>query len=256
MSLPEFELNGLIALITGGGQGMGRGMALALARAGADVAVVSRTPTDLDEVAGEITALGRRALAVPADVSDVDSIHRMVDATMGHFGRIDVLVTAAGIILRNSAVGYTPDDWDRLMGINLKGRFFTCQAVGERMLAQGSGSIINLGSLTVSVGIPGVAIYAVANGGIAQMTRTLSAEWAPQGVRVNCIAPGTFATRTTAGIVNDPEQAATRLRRIPQGRFGDPMTDLNGAVVFLASPASAYVTGHILYVDGGSISAY
>lgn len=256
MSLPEFDLSGMVALVTGGGQGMGRGMALALARAGADVAVVSRTPADLDEVAGEIEGLGRRALAVPADVSDVDSIHRMVDATMAHFGRIDILLTAAGIIIRNSATGYTPDDWDRLMSINLKGRFFTCQAVGERMLAQGRGSIINLGSLTVSVGIPGVAIYAVANGGIAQLTRTLSAEWAPRGVRVNCIAPGTFATRTTTSIVNDPEQAATRLRRIPQGRFGDPASDLDGAVVFLASPASAYVTGHILYVDGGSIAAY
>lgn len=256
MSLSSFDLSGMTALVTGGGLGMGRGMALALARAGADVAVVSRTPSDLEAVAGEIRGLGRRGLAVPADVSDVDAIRRMVDTVAAEFGRIDILVTAAGIIIRNAAVGYTPEDWDRLMSINLKGRYFTCQAVGERMLAQGSGSIINLGSLTTAVGIPGVAIYAVANGGIAQLTRTLAAEWTPGGVRVNCIAPGTFVTRTTEGLLADPAQTASRLRRIPLGRFGDPAADLDGAVVYLASPASAYVSGVIFYVDGGSMAAY
>jgi 2-dehydro-3-deoxy-D-gluconate 5-dehydrogenase len=256
MSLPSLSLNGMTALVTGAGQGMGRGMALALARAGADVTVVSRTPSDLDEVAGEIEGLGRKALAVPADVADVDSIHRMVDTVAAQFGRIDILVTAAGIIIRNKALDYTPDDWDRLMSINLKGRFFTCQAVGERMIAQGGGSIINVGSLTTQVGLPDVAIYAVANGGIAQLTRTLSAEWAPLGVRVNCIAPGTFVTRTTQGHLSDPEMAAHRLRRIPMGRFGDPAADLDGAVVYLASPAASYVTGHILFIDGGSIASY
>lgn len=256
MSASGFDLTGKTALVTGGGLGMGRGMALALARAGADVAVVSRTPADLEAVAAEIRSLGRHALTAPADVSNVDAIQRMVDQVAREFGRIDILVTAAGIILRNSAVGYTPDDWDRLMNINLKGRYFTCQAVGEHMLAQGSGSIINLGSLTTTVGIPGVAIYAIANGGIAQMTRTLAAEWAPGGVRVNCIAPGTFITRTTEGLLADPEQTATRLRRIPMGRFGDPASDLDGAVVYLASPAASYVTGVIFYIDGGSIAAY
>ncbi len=256
MSLDSLSLNGMTALVTGAGQGMGRGMALALALAGADVAVVSRTQSDLDEVAGQIRGLGRKALVVPTDVGDLDAIRRMVDHVATEFGRIDVLVTAAGIIIRNSALDYTPDDWDRLMTINLKGRFFTCQAVGERMIEQGGGSIINVGSLTTAVGLPGVAIYAIANGGIAQLTRTLAAEWAPKNVRVNCIAPGTFITRTTQAHLTDPEMAAHRLRRIPMGRFGDPATDLDGAVVFLASPASSYVTGHLLFVDGGSIASY
>ena len=257
MALESLELTGKTALVTGAGRGMGRGMAIALARAGANVAVVSRTAEDLAEVAGTVEALGRRALPVSADVGDVGSIRQMVDTVAAAFGHIDILVTAAGIIVRNRAEEYTPEEWDRLMAINLKGRFFTCQAVGKRMLAQpGGGSIVNIGSLTSGIGLAGVAVYAVSNGGIAQMTRTLSAEWSPQGVRVNCIAPGTFVTRTTAAVLNDPEKAEVRLRRIPQGRFGDPDQDLNGAVIFLASPAASYVTGQILYVDGGAISAY
>lgn len=256
MGLASLELTGLKALVTGAGQGMGRGMALALAEAGADVAVVSRSRSDLETVAADIEKHGRRGLVVPADMSQVDDIQRMVDAVATAFGRIDILVTAAGIIIRGKAVDYTPDDWDRLMTINLKGRYFTCQAVGKLMLAQGSGSIINISSLTSAVGIPGVAIYAVANGGILQMSRALAAEWAPSGVRVNCIGPGTFVTRTTSGLLSDPESSATRLRRIPLGRFGDPETDLAGAVVYLASPAAAYVTGQVFYIDGGALGAY
>jgi len=257
MSLDSLSLEGKNALVTGAGRGMGRGMAVALAKAGANVAVVSRSQDDLNEVAAEIEAVGRRAVPVTADVGDVDSIRAMVGTVAEAFdSRIDILVTAAGIIVRNQAAEYTPEEWDRLMAINLKGRFFTCQAVGKLMLAQGQGSIINIGSLTCGIGLPGVAVYAVANGGIAQMTRTLSAEWCPQGVRVNCIAPGTFVTRTTEAVLTDPEKAEVRLRRIPQGRFGDPAKDLDGAVVFLASDAAAYVTGQILYIDGGAISAY
>jgi 2-deoxy-D-gluconate 3-dehydrogenase len=257
MSLESLQLDGKTALVTGAGRGMGRGMAIALAKAGADVAVVSRSQEDLEEVAGEIEAVGRRALPVTADVGDVDSIQAMVAKVAEAFAeRIDILITGAGIIVRNQATEYTSEEWDRLMSINLKGRFFTCQAVGKYMLAQGSGSIINVGSLTCGIGLPGVAVYAIANGGIAQLTRTLSAEWCPRGVRVNCIAPGTFVTRTTSAILSGAEKAEVRLRRIPQGRFGDPSKDLDGAAVFLASEAASYVTGQVLYVDGGAISAY
>ena len=254
--LSELMLTGKKALVTGAGRGMGKGMAVALARAGADVAVVSRTKADLEETAQAIEAVGQVALAVVADTADVAAIQTMADTVYKEWGRIDILVTAAGIVVRSKAENYTEEEWDRLHNINLKGRFFTSQSVGRIMLAQGSGSIIHVGSLTCGIGLPGVAIYAIANGGIAQMTRTLSAEWSPQGVRVNCIAPGTFVTRTTADVLSDPERAAVRLRRIPQGRFGDPDADLNGAAVFLASDAASYVTGQVLYVDGGAITAY
>jgi NAD(P)-dependent dehydrogenase (short-subunit alcohol dehydrogenase family) len=140
-------------------------------------------------------------------VGRVADIERMVDTVAGAWGRIDVLVTAAGIIVRNQAENYSEEEFDRLMAINLKGRFFTCQAVGRVMLGQeGGGSIINIGSLTCGIGLAGVAVYAVANGGIAQLTRTLSAEWSPKSVRVNCIAPGTFVTRTTEAVLNDPKR--------------------------------------------------
>lgn len=255
--LAELSLVGKKALVTGAGRGMGKGMAVALARAGADVAVVSRTRADLDETAQAIEGVGCVALPVVADVSKVDSIRAMVNEVHQAFGQIDVLITGAGIVVRNKAEEYSEEEWDRLHSINLKGRFFACQAVGKIMLAQETGgSIINVGSLTCGIGLPGVAIYAIANGGIAQLTRTLSAEWSPKGVRVNCIAPGTFVTSTTADVLNDPEKAAVRLRRIPQNRFGDPDKDLNGAAVFLASDSASYVTGQVLYVDGGAITAY
>ena len=255
-TLLELSLVGKKALVTGAGRGMGRGMAVALARAGADVAVVSRTLEDLKETAHAIEEAGQTALPVVADVSNVASIQDMVRTVHDSFGRIDILITGAGIVVRNKAEEYSEEEWDRLHAINLKGRFFVCQAVGKIMIAQGSGSIINIGSLTCGIGLPGVAIYAIANGGIAQMTRTLSAEWCGRGVRVNCIAPGTFVTDTTRDVLSDPEKAATRLRRIPQNRFGDPDKDLNGAAVFLASDAAGYVTGQVLYVDGGAITAY
>lgn len=248
--MPNFSLGGRVALVTGGSRGLGRAIALALAEAGAKVAVVSKTGEGLADTVAEIEALGAQTLAGTGDVSNPKECERIVQNTYERFGRVDVLVNAAGVNRRLASVAVSEAEWDWIVDTNLKGTFFMCQAVGKIMIAQKSGSIINIASLLSAVGIPTLAPYAAAKAGVLGLTRVLAAEWGPYGVRVNAIAPGYFRTRMTEGLFADPIWVEGLLRQVPLGRPGDPQ-DLAGIAVFLASEASAYLTGQVIYVDGG-----
>lgn len=248
--MPSLRLGGCAALVTGGSRGLGLGMALALAHSGADVALAARSERQLEEAAALVRATGRQALVLPTDVSDVGAVQKTVRDAHDHFGRLDVLVNAAGVNLRQSADTFTETDWEALMNVNLKGAFFACQAAGELMRAQGGGKIINLGSLSFEIVVPNIALYAISKGGMRQMTRALAVEWAKDNVQVNAIAPGRFWTAMTDSVFSDPELYESAVSVIPQGRPGVP-SDLAGATVLLASSASDYITGQTIVVDGG-----
>ncbi len=247
--MPSLRLDGRAALVTGGSRGLGLGMALALAHSGADVALAARSESQLEEAAALVRETGRDALVLPTDVSDVNAVQKTVRDAHAHFGRLDVLVNAAGVNLRQRAETFTEADWDTLMNVNLKGAFFACQAAGELMRARG-GKIINLGSLSFEIVIPNVALYAISKGGMRQMTRALAVEWAKDNVQVNAIAPGRFWTAMTDAVFSDPELYDSAVSVIPQGRPGVP-SDLAGTTVLLASDASNYITGQTIVVDGG-----
>jgi len=225
-------------------------MALTLAQAGADVAVAARTRGDVEKAARLIEKLGRRALGLETDVGRVEEARGAVSRTAEHFGRLDVLVNAAGINIRQPADTFTEEDWDRLMAINLKGAFFACQEAGRIMRRQGKGKIVNVGSLSFEIVIPNIALYATSKGGLRQMTRALALEWAAQGVCVNAIAPGRFWTQLTDAVFSRPELYDSAVSVIPMGRPG-VAADLAGATLLLASDASDYITGQTLVVDGG-----
>ncbi len=246
-----FDLTGRTALVTGASRGLGHGMALALARAGADIAVTSRTVESLHETVAAIEALGRRAVAVELDVVQEASIVEGVAAAIAGLGRLDVLVNNAGCNVRTPSLDLAWDDWNRVLDTNLRGAFFVAQAVARDMAGRGSGRIVNIGSLTSALAAVGLPAYSASRGGIRQLTMTLAAEWAQYGITVNCLAPGWFHTAQNDVLFRDPTWVAAVTERIPAARTGVP-EDLDGAVVFLASDASAYVTGHTLYVDGGA----
>lgn len=250
MTLNSFSLAGRTALVTGAGRGLGRGMALGLAEAGADVVLAGRTVETLESVAREIGALGREALPVVADVTSPADQDQLVRLAMGRFGRIDVLVNNAGATFRTPSEDYPEEQWDRVMNVNLKGPFQLMQQVGRVMIAQGGGSIINVGSLIAVIGMPNIPAYAASKAGIEELTRCLAVEWAKHHIRVNAITPGYFRTDMTAGLDQDPDRGPKIALRIPMKRWGEP-ADLKGVVVFLASDASAYVTGVSIPVDGG-----
>ncbi len=250
-----FSLEGKVALVTGGSRGLGQAMALALAKAGADVAVASRSQSQLEKVADEIRALGVRSLPVVADVSKLDAVHEMVKRVMTDFSQIDILVNAAGVNKRMPSVDVSLELWEHIIGINLKGTFLCCQAVAPHMIKQRSGVIINIASLLSAIGIPSLAPYAASKSGVVGLTRVLAAEWAPYGVRVNCIGPGYFRTEMNRALFADEKWVNRLLRRVPLGRAGTP-EDLAGSVVFLASEASSYITGQVLYVDGGFLASW
>jgi len=250
MDLQAFDLTGRVALVTGASRGLGRAMALALAQAGADMALAARGAEALQQAAAEVRALGRKALIVPTDVTQVSQIEALVHATIEGFGRLDILIPAAGINIRGPAIDFAEADWDRVMAVNLKAVFFTCQAAARGMIRQGSGSIVTVASLATTFGFPNIIAYCASKGGVGQLTKALASEWAPYGVRVNGVAPGYYRTAMTEPLFQDAEFVRYLHSRIPMNRPGVP-EDLAGAVVFLASDASAYVTGQILYVDGG-----
>jgi gluconate 5-dehydrogenase len=245
-----FDLTGQVAIVTGTSRGLGQYFACALAKAGADLVLTSRRRESLHEFESQITKLGRRCIALELDVRDEASIERMASEAEAAFGQIHILVNNAGCNVRKPALDVTWDDWNTVLDTNLRGSFFVARAVARGMIAHGYGRIVNIGSVTSVFGFAGLAPYCASRGGIRQLTMSLADDWGRHGVTVNCLAPGWFQTDQNKVLYEDPEWLAYLTDRIPVKRPGLP-NDLDGAVVFLASEASRYVTGQTLLVDGG-----
>ena len=244
-----FDLTGKVALVTGANTGLGQGLAAGLAEAGADIVAVGRTAPD--ETGKLIAGLGRKFAFVEADLAEPGVAERILQEAHAALGPADILVNNAGMIKRNDAVDFTESDWDDVMNVNLKTVFFLSQAFAKRAMGdQRKAKIINIASMLSFQGGIRVASYTASKSGVAGLTKLLANEWAAKGVNVNAIAPGYFATNNTAALRADEKRNAEILARIPAGRWGSP-SDLAGAAVFLASPASDYVHGVTLAVDGG-----
>lgn len=248
-----FDLTGRLAIVIGGTSGIGRAMALGLADAGADVVVTGRRESLVDEVAGEIEARGRRSLRMAADVADSAGLEEVKRACLAEFGRLDVMVYAAGTTKRVPTLEMQEADWARILDTNLTGMLRACQVFGKDMVARRSGRIIAIASLTSFVGMFEVAAYVASKAAVAGLTKALAVEWAPHGVNVNAIAPGVFRTALNSALL-DTARGQEFLARTPMRRFGQ-LEELVGAAVFLASDASAFVTGHVLAVDGGFLAS-
>ena len=244
-----FDLSGKVAMVTGAGRGLGRSSALALAEAGADIAAVSRTTDELESLADEVRGLGRQATVHTLDVRSIPDIRRTVDEVIGEHGGIDILVNNAGTNVQQDVLDVTEEAWDLVMSTNLKGAFFCAQTVGRHMVERGSGKIINMASTFANLGFFGRASYSASKGGVAQFTRVMAIEWSSKGVNVNAVGPTATLTQMNAQLFSDEAYAAKVISRIPAGRYAEPK-DVAGAVVYLASPASDMVHGHLLLVDG------
>ncbi|MBX2993006.1 MAG: 2-dehydro-3-deoxy-D-gluconate 5-dehydrogenase KduD [Bacteroidetes bacterium] len=246
--MTSFDLKRRSAIVTGASTGLGNGIARALAAAGADILMVDRTPREAG--IDEINEKGVRTVSLLADLSRKESIDEIVATAIREFGKIDILVNNAGIIRRAPAIDFSETDWEDVMNINAKAVFFLAQAAARDMMKRKYGKIINIASLLSFQGGIIVPSYAASKGAVAQVTKALANEWAQHGITVNAIAPGYMATNNTKALREDPVRSKAILDRIPAGRWGTP-EDLQGAAVFLASPASDYVNGHVLVVDGG-----
>ena len=247
-----FDLSGKVALVAGGSRGIGFAVAEGLASAGAKVVVANSTPDQGERAAAQIRAQGCDARAIPLDIRQRASIDTLVAATLKACGRIDILVNAIGVIRRGPIEAVTEDDWDTMMGVNLRGAFLLCQAVGREMIKARHGKIINISSNVSQVLQPHRGAYAVTKAGMSHLTRVLGLEWAPHGINVNAIAPAPTITDLNRKFFEDnPKDLEARKQSIPLGRLGAP-ADYVGAAVFLASKASDFVTGQTYFVDGGS----
>lgn len=244
-----FGLGGKVAIVTGATGGIGRAAALGLAEAGAHVVALGKTK-DPEVTCKEVRALGRESMGFQGDIAEGRFLDRVVCETLARWNHIDVLVNSAGMAVRAPAADFSDTDWDKVIDLNLTSLFRLCQRVGRQMIKQKSGKIINIASILSFVGGINVPAYAASKGGVAQVTKALANEWAPFQVNVNAIAPGYIATDLTEPLYNDPQRSKEIISRIPAGRWGRS-EDLVGAVVFLASPASDWVHGHVLVVDGG-----
>jgi len=242
------ELTGKVALVTGAAQGIGKAITLLLARHGADVIVGDVNVEKAEETAGEVLALGRQAMAVKVDVTHLQEVEAVVEGALQKFSRIDILINNAGIARDKLILRMSEEDWDAVVGVNLKGTFNCTKAVIKHMSKQRSGKIVNIASVVGEMGNPGQANYAASKAGVIGLTKTIAREFAQRGINVNAIAPGYIQTPMTDAL---PEKAKEELRRmIPMERLGQP-EDVAQAVLFLVSEASSYITGHILKVNGG-----
>ena len=246
-----FDLSGNVVVVTGGAGGIGHAQALGLADAGADVVVASRNFDHLEKVSEEIRNKGRESMAVSVDVTDENSVSDMVSTVLKTFPRIDILVNAAGISIRKPADIFPINEWQRVMDVNTRGTFLCCQAVGRDMIKQGGGKIINLSSVRGQYGLPtDYAAYCSSKGAVDTLTKTLACEWAKYNVLVNAVAPTIVETDLTRSALANPDYAKQMMSRIPLGKWAMP-EDIVGATIFFASKASDFITGQILYIDGG-----
>jgi NAD(P)-dependent dehydrogenase (short-subunit alcohol dehydrogenase family) len=249
--LDSFRLDGKVALVTGGARGLGLTMATALAEAGADVALSGRSLGSAEEAAAALAkATGRRAKAFAANVTSAADVERLAASVEAALGPIDILINNAGVNIRGTVDQLTEADWDSVIDTNLKGPFLCARAIGPGMVKRGWGRVVNLGSILGVVALGGRAPYASSKAGVINLTRVLALEWAGTGVTSNAICPGPFATEMNLPLLNDPVKYQEFVKKIPMGRWGE-LDELAGAVVFLASPASSFITGASLFVDGG-----
>ena len=245
-----FNLEGKIAIVTGSAQGLGQSMAIGLARYGCDVVIADIKTNKAQKVAETIKELGRKATIYNIDVSKIGQISKMVNEVVQEFHQIDILVNSAGIVIRKLVEDIKEKDWDAILDVNLKGTFFCCQIVGKQMIEQNKGKIINIASVSSIRGLPTRSVYAASKAGVAHVTRSIAIEWAKYNINVNCISPTVMETPLNVSIRNSKEKYDKLVSEIPMRRLGQP-EDLIGAVVYLASRASDFVTGHNLVVDGG-----
>ena len=245
-----FDLSGKVAIVTGASRGLGQYFGRTLAEAGADLVVTSRKVENCNRFKKEIESIGRHIIVLPLDVLAEESINNMVTKTIEYYGKIDILVNNAGCNIRKPVLEVTWDEWNKILNTNLRGQFFTAKAVAPHMIKNRYGRIINIGSVACVFGYAGITPYCASRGGVMQMTKSLADEWGECGINVNCLAPGWFKTKQNAVLYENKEWVEYITDRIPLKRTGKP-DDLSGSIIFLASDASEYITGQVLFVDGG-----
>ena len=254
MGYSALELNDKVAVVIGGTSGIGRAIANGLAEAGADVIPTSRRLEQVEEAAREIEARGRRTLRLTSDVSTRASLQQLLDAAVGAFGKVDILVNSAGRTMRGPTIDFTEEDWNSILDTNLTGTLRACQVFGRHMIERRYGRIINIASIASFVALLEVAAYSASKAAVAALTKSLAIEWAQYGVCVNAIAPGVFPTDLNRELLDGTQRGQEFLLRTPMKRFGK-VEELAGAAVFLASDAASFVTGEVLLVDGGMLAS-